>query len=50
MEPAETARSAREAEAKLARSIALTREERLALLARLLAVQDTRKERKYGKT
>jgi hypothetical protein len=49
MEPAGTARLARDAEAKLERAIALTREERLALLARLLAVQETRKERKYGK-
>ena len=48
MEPAETARLARAAEEKLAQARDLTRQERLALLARLLAVQETRQERKYG--
>jgi hypothetical protein len=41
-------RQARDAEAKLARGEPLSRTEQLALLARLLAVQDTRKDRKYG--
>jgi hypothetical protein len=50
MEPAETARLAREAEAKLAKGNVLTREERLALLAGWLAGQETRKERRYGRT
>lgn len=49
MEPAETALLAREAEAKLAKGLTLDRGERLALLARLLCVQETRKERKYGR-
>jgi uncharacterized coiled-coil DUF342 family protein len=48
MEPVETARRAKEAEAKLAQGEKLSREERLALLACLLASQDTRKDRKYG--
>lgn len=48
MEPVQTARLARAAEEKLALARDLTREERLALLARLLAVQETRQERKYG--
>ncbi|HKP96616.1 MAG TPA: hypothetical protein VJ385_12730 [Fibrobacteria bacterium] len=50
MEPIETAGLARDAEAKLAQGIALTRREQLALLARLLTGQETRKERKYGQT
>ena len=50
MEPLETARLAKEAEAKLSLGEKLSREERLALLARLLASQDTRKDRKYGQT
>lgn len=48
MEPAVAARLARAAEEKLAKAADLTREERLALLARLLALQETRQERKYG--
>ena len=48
MEPLETARLAREAEAKLAKGAALSPQERLALLARLLASQETRQERRYG--
>jgi hypothetical protein len=48
MEPFETEIRAREAEARLAKGEALSRAQRLALLARLLAVQDTRQERKYG--
>lgn len=44
----ETETRAREAEARLAKGEALSRSQRLALLARLLAVQDTRQERKYG--
>ena len=48
MEPTETARLAREAEAKLAQGIAISRREQLALLARLLAAQETRQERRYG--
>ncbi len=48
MEPAEAARLAREAEEKLAKAEALSRPEQLALLARLLALQETRQERKYG--
>jgi hypothetical protein len=48
MEPFETEIRAREADALLAKGEPLSRAQRLALLARLLAVQDTRKERKYG--
>ncbi|MDQ3002878.1 MAG: hypothetical protein M3Y08_16655 [Fibrobacterota bacterium] len=48
MEPAETARLAREAESKLAKGAELSRNERLALLAKLIAGQETRKERRYG--
>ena len=48
MEPLDIARLAREAEAKLAQGAALSRQERLALLARLLVVQETRQERRYG--
>jgi hypothetical protein len=48
MEPFETDIRAREAESRLASGEPLSRSQRLALLARLLAVQDTRKERKYG--
>lgn len=48
MESFETEIRAREAEARLANGEPLTRAQRMALLARLLAVQDTRKERKYG--
>ncbi|MDB5050670.1 MAG: hypothetical protein JWO30_3741 [Fibrobacteres bacterium] len=48
MEPTETARLARDAEVKLAQGIEISRREQLALLARLLAAQETRKERKYG--
>ena len=48
MEPERTARLARAAEEKLAKSLPLSREEQLALLARLLAVQETRKEKGYG--
>lgn len=48
MEPFETDMRAREAEARLARGEALSRAQRVALLARLLALQDTRQERKYG--
>jgi hypothetical protein len=49
MEHFETEIRAREAEARLAKGEPLSRAERLALLARLLASQDTRKERKYGR-
>ena len=49
MEPFETDIRAREAESRLACGEPLSRAQRLALLARLLAVQDTRKERKYGR-
>ena len=48
MEPIEAARLAREAEEKLAKAAGLSRREQLALLARLLAMQETRQERKYG--
>jgi hypothetical protein len=48
MEPARAARLAQAAEEKLAKAQPLTREERLALLARLLAWQETRQERRYG--
>jgi hypothetical protein len=48
MEPERTGRLAREAEAKLAEGKPLSREEQLALLARLLARQETRRERRYG--
>lgn len=48
MEPARTARLAQAAEEKLAKALPLAREEQLALLARLLALQETRKERRYG--
>lgn len=48
MDPFETEIRAREAEARLARGEPLSRAEQLAMLARLLAAQDTRKERKYG--
>jgi hypothetical protein len=48
MEPKETAGLAREAESKLAKGGELSREERLALLAKLIAGQETRKERRYG--
>ena len=48
MEPIEAERLASQAEAKLAGGQALTREEHLALLARLLSRQETRQERKYG--
>ena len=44
----ETEIRAREAEARLAKGETLSRVQRMALLARLLAVQDTRQERKYG--
>ena len=46
MEPPETARLAQAAEEKLAKTLPLSREEQLALLARLLAKQETRKERR----
>ncbi|MEO6095292.1 MAG: hypothetical protein ABIW76_06340 [Fibrobacteria bacterium] len=48
MEPIETARLAKQAEAKLAQGEQLSRQELLALLARMLAFQDTRKDKKYG--
>ena len=48
MEPTETQRLARDAETKLAQGIALSREERMALLAFLLTAQETRQERRYG--
>jgi hypothetical protein len=48
MEPARTEALARQAEEKLAKALPLSREERLALLARLLARQETRKERGYS--
>lgn len=48
METTRTARLARAAEEKLAKAEPLSREERLALLARLLALQETRKDRKYS--
>ncbi|MDB5104746.1 MAG: hypothetical protein JWP91_2435 [Fibrobacteres bacterium] len=48
MEPTETAKLAQAAEAKLAGGLELSRGEQLALLARLLTAQETRKERKYG--
>lgn len=38
----------REAEAKLAQGSDLTRDERIILLAGLLAAQSTRKEKRYG--
>lgn len=47
-EPAGAARLAKAAEEKLARAEAPARGEILALLARLLALQETRRERKYG--
>lgn len=48
MEPPLTARLAQTAEEKLAKALPLSREERLALLASLLAKQETRKERRYA--
>ena len=47
MEPPLTARLAQTAEEKLAKALPLSREEQLALLARLLARQETRKDRSY---
>jgi hypothetical protein len=49
MEPAEIAKLAHDAEAKLAQGLALTPQELLALLARWLTSQATRQERKYGR-
>lgn len=48
MEPSGTARLAQAAEEKLAKALPLSRDEWLALLARLLAKQETRKERRYA--
>lgn len=48
MEPPGTARLALAAEEKLAKALPLSRDEQLALLARLLARQETRKERRYA--
>jgi hypothetical protein len=48
MEPMDMAELARLAEAKLAQGQAITDEERLALLARMLIFQETRQERRYG--
>ena len=48
MEPVDLAKLAREAEAKLAKAAVLTAQEHLALLAFLMAHQDTRRERRYG--
>ena len=48
MEPSRAAALAQSAEDKLAKALPLSREEQLALLARLLARQETRRERKYG--
>lgn len=48
MEPDRAARLARAAEENLAKALPLSREEQLALLARLLAMQETRKEKGYG--
>jgi hypothetical protein len=50
METSRIARLAREAEEKLAKASPLSRDEQMALLARLLALQETRKERKYSAT
>jgi hypothetical protein len=50
METSRTARLAREAEEKLAKASPLSRDEQMALLARLLALQETRKDRKYSAT
>jgi hypothetical protein len=48
MEASRTARLAQAAEEKLSRALPLSREEQIALLARLLALQETRKDRKYS--
>jgi hypothetical protein len=48
MGTSETARLARAAEEKLAKAAPLSREEQIALLARMLALQETRKDRKYS--
>jgi hypothetical protein len=50
MESTDTARLAILAEGKLAKALPLSRDEQLALLARLLALQETRKERRYSPT
>ena len=49
MEPAWLARLAQAADEKLEQGRSLSREEQLALLARLLATQETRQERRYGR-
>lgn len=48
MEPPDTSRLAQAAEEKLVKTLPLSREEQFALLARLLAKQETRKERRYA--
>jgi hypothetical protein len=50
MEPFRTARLAQAAEEKLAKALPLSRDEQLALLARLLSMQETRQERRYAGT
>lgn len=50
MEPTQTAALAGTAEDKISKGLPLSRDERLALLARYLALQETRKERGYART